>query len=316
MLFALGLPAGLGIGKLEDVGGALLKTVVDAGVPVLVFFTMIVVGMELTVDDFRRVARQPRSIVAAIVGQFVLLPVVGWLLVRSLDLKPAISRGVLLVAACPSGTMANVYNYMGRGNVALSVTLTAVSCLVAVLTTPLSLAVLQSQESMDFPVPFAVLAGQLLLLLVLPVLIGMGIRRRWPNITKRHGRTLLGFSIAALAALLGFIIVQEAEQFASALTDIAAAASLLTVLAFGAGWAANWASGAGTTDRFAVGMVFAVRNVGIATAIAVTVLGRVEFAVFATGYFLAQAPMLLAAVFAFRWMRVADRNPPDGACLP
>jgi hypothetical protein len=76
--------------------------------------------------------------------------------------------------------------------------------------------------------------------------------------------------------------VQEAEHFASALTEIAAAAALLTVLAFGAGWATAWASGAGATDRFAVGMVFVVRNVGIATTIAVTVLGRIEFAVFAT----------------------------------
>jgi hypothetical protein len=62
---------------------------------------------------------------------------------------------------------------------------------------------------------------------------------------------------------------------------------LLTLLAFGAGWATGWARGAGAMDRFTVGMVFVVRNVGIATAIAVTVLGRVEFAVFATAYFLA-----------------------------
>jgi hypothetical protein len=134
----------------------------------------------------------------------------------------------------------------------------------------------------------------------------MGIRRRWPDITRRHGRTLLGFTTATLAALLGFIIVPEAEQFASALADIAAA--LLTVLAFGARWAMARASGAGATDRFTVGMVFVVRNVAIATAIAVTVLGRVEFAVFATAYFLAQVPILLAAVLVFRCVRITDGN--------
>jgi len=121
-----------------------LKTVVDAGVPVLVFFAMVVVGMELTTDDFRRVARQPGTVVAATVGQFILLPVLGWLFVRCLGLQPAIAQGVLLVTACPSGAMANVYTYLGRASVALSVTLTAVSCLTAVLTTPLALAVLQA----------------------------------------------------------------------------------------------------------------------------------------------------------------------------
>jgi BASS family bile acid:Na+ symporter len=223
--------------------------------------------------------------------------------------------GVLLVAACPSGAMANVYTYLARANLALSVTLTAVSCLVAVLATPLALAVLQAQvgESTGFPVPFGLLAGQLVLLLVLPVLTGMGIRRCWPDITRRHGHTLLGFNIAALVALLGFVIVQEAEQFASALTDIAAAAALLTVLAFGAAWATGWASGAGTMDRFTVGMVFVVRNVGIATAIAVTILGRVEFAVFATAYFLTQVPILLTAVLMFRCTRVGDETNFTGA---
>jgi predicted Na+-dependent transporter len=137
-------------------GGPLLKTVVDAGVPVLVFFAMVVVGMELTAGDFRRVARQPGTVVAATVGQFVSLPIIGWLLVRCLGLQPAIARGVLLVAACPSGAMANVYTSLARANVALSVTLTAVSGLAAVLTTPLALAVLQAQvgESTGFPVRY------------------------------------------------------------------------------------------------------------------------------------------------------------------
>src|SRR5947208_7759581 len=127
---------------------------------------------------------------------------------------------------------------------------------------------------------------------------------------------MIGLSIAALAALLGFIIAQEAEQFASTVADIAAAAALLTFLAFGAGWATGWASGAEATDRFTVGMVFVVRNVGIATAIAVTVLGRVEFAVFATAYFLAQVPILLAAVGVFRAVGVIDGNNPAGVDHP
>jgi hypothetical protein len=124
----------------------------------------------------------------------------------------------------------------------------------------------------------------------------------------------MSLSFGALAALLGFIIVQEAEDFASAVTSVAAAAVLLTILAFGAGWAIDWASTAGAMDRFTVGMVFVVRNmvfvvrnVGLATAIAVTVLGRAEFAVFATAYFLVQVPLLLAAVLVFRYLRVAGK---------
>jgi BASS family bile acid:Na+ symporter len=282
----------------------LLKTIVDAGVPVLVFVAMVVVGMELTMNDFRRVARQPRIILAATVGQIVLLPVIGWLLARSLPHQLAVAQGVMLVTACPSGAMANVYTLVGRGNVALSVTLTAVSCLAAVLTTPLALAVLQAHadELTGFSAPLGMLMGQLFILLVLPVLGGMAVRRRWPDITRRHGRTLLGLGVASLTALLLLVIMNEAEQFAHAFADLAAAASVLTIAGFGAGWATGFVSGAGASDRFTVGMVFVVRNVGIATAIAVTALGRVEFAVFGTAYFLAQTPVLLAAALAVRGM--------------
>ena len=85
--------------------------------------------------------------------------------------------------------MANVYAYLARANVAMSVSFIAVSCLAGVMATPVALAVLQAQdrESTGFPVPFGVLAGQLLLLLVLPVPACMGIRRHWPEITRRTG---------------------------------------------------------------------------------------------------------------------------------
>jgi predicted Na+-dependent transporter len=90
------------------------------------------------------------------------------------------------------------------------------------------------------------------------------------------------------------------------------AVAVLTGLALLAGYGTGWAGGGGTTDRFTVALVFVVRNVGIATAIAVTVLNQLEFAVFATAYFLSQLPLLLAAALVFRWMRVTDRNLKDG----
>jgi len=282
----------------EDV----LQTVVDTGVPGLVFFTMVVVGLELTIEDFRRVARQPGTVVAATVGQFLLLPFACWLLVHFLGLKTMIAQGMLLVVACPSGAMANVYTYLGRGNVALSVTLTTVSCLAAVATTPLAMAALQAtaSEPVSYPVPVGVLAGQLVVLLVLPVVLGMSIRTWWPEVNRRHGRSLLGCSIAALATLLAFIIMQAAEQFVRSLIEITTGAALLTAMAFGSGWATGWVTGNDARDSFTLAMVFVVRNVGVATAIAVSVLGQVEFAVFATAYFLAQTPLLLAAALVFR----------------
>jgi ACR3 family arsenite efflux pump ArsB len=116
---------------------------------------------------------------------------------------------------------------------------------------------------------------------------------------------LFGFNVFALAALLGFVIVHEADHLTTGLGDLVLATVLLTALAFGSGWGMSWAGGGQSADRFAVGMVFVVRNVGIATAIAVTALGHVEFAAFGSAYFVAQVPLLLACVWAYRSQRRA-----------
>lgn len=288
----------------------MLKPVLDIAVPALVFLMMVVVGLGLTTEDFRRVASRPWLVAAAIIGQFVLLPTVALILARSLHLSPTVEKGVLLVAACPAGSMANFYTYLARANVALSVSLTAVSCVAAMLTMPILLLSFQAYlgESATFAVPVPVILRQLLLTLLVPVLMGMALRRFWPAVTQRHQRSFFGLSLAALAALIGFIIAHEAEHFVSEWPAIARVVGLLTGLAMLAGYATGWLCRAGATDRFTVGMVFVVRNVGIATAIAVTVLGDLEFAVFATAYFLSQVPLLLAAVAVFRWGPSANQT--------
>src|SRR4051812_16922746 len=257
----------------------MLKPVLDFGIPTLVILAMIAVGLGLTADDFRRVVRKPGLMVAATVGQWVFLPLIALVLVRSLGLSPSVEKGVLLVAACPAGSMANVYGHLARADVALSVTLTAVSCLAALVTMPALMIGFRAYlgESATFVVPIPAIIGQLLLTLILPILAGMAARRRWPAMTGRHRRILFGSSLGALAALIGLVIAQEAAHFSAQLGEIALAVTLLTILAFAAGWATGRFGGA-REDRFTVGLVFAVRNVGIATAVAVAVLGRPDFA--------------------------------------
>ena len=205
--------------------GGVLKLIVDTGVPVLVFFTMVVVGIGLTVADFRRIVRLPGTVLWATLGQAVLLPLFGWMIVCGLELRPALALGVLLIAVCPSGAIANVYTQLARGDVALSVTLTAVSGLISGLTAPVALTVFQARDTatFNFEVAPGVLAGHLLVLLVLPVLCGMGVRSYWPSVNERYGKTLLRFNVAALVTLLGLVITLEADRFADGLTEIAAA---------------------------------------------------------------------------------------------
>jgi BASS family bile acid:Na+ symporter len=290
----------------------MLKTVLDVTVPILVFWLMVTVGLELTEEDLRRVTRQLRIVLLATAAQVLLWPLVAVALLATLPLKPYIEMGILLVAACPSGGMANFYTYLGRANLALSVTLTAVSCLTAVLTMPLMLALFRTQ--LDDPAllsaPIPLMMGQLLFLLILPILIGMFVSRARPSLSKRHGRALLRLGIVALAALIAFVVVQEWERLFQDFTEISLTVGVLTTLMLLGGWLVGWACALGARDRFALTMVLVVRNVSIATAVAVTVLGRVEFAVFATAYFLNQVPILLAALVLFRLTRSSNPDTP------
>jgi predicted Na+-dependent transporter len=138
----------------------------------------------------------------------------------------------------------------------------------------------------------------------LPLIALILIRRRWPAIAESNRRGLFTLSMGALAVMIGLVIVQEARHFAAEIAEISLAVTLLTGLAPAAGWATGWARG-DPRDRFTVGLVFVVRNVGVATAIAVTVLGRIDFAVFASACFLSQAPLVLAAAFFHRRLRTA-----------
>jgi BASS family bile acid:Na+ symporter len=108
-----------------------MKPVVDAGVPVPVFFAMVTVVLALAAVDFRRIASKPGTVMAAILGQALPLPVLGGLPVRCLSLQASIARGLSLVAACPGGGMANVYTYRRHTNMSRSGTLTGLSCLAA-----------------------------------------------------------------------------------------------------------------------------------------------------------------------------------------
>ncbi len=283
----------------------MLKTVLDVTIPVLVFWLMFVVGLELSAEDFRRIARRFRIVALATAAQLLLWPLVAVALLATLRPRPYIETGILLVAVCPSGGMANFYTYLGRANLALSVTLTAVSCLAAVLTMPLLLALFKTQleDPATLTVPIPLMIGQLFVLLILPVLLGMFARRIRPDFPERHGRTLLRLGIVALAALIALVMIQEWEHLLADFIEIALAVGLLTGIMMLTGFVTGWACALGASDRFALAMVLVVRNVGIATAVAVTVLGRIEFAVFATAYFLNQVPILVAALVLFRLSR-------------
>ncbi|HOW77466.1 MAG TPA: bile acid:sodium symporter [Candidatus Competibacteraceae bacterium] len=275
----------------------------DAAIAAMVWGLMFVVGLELTGDDFRRMVTQPRAVVAGTLGPLLLLPLLTAGLIGSGHWPPPVVAGLILLAAGPSGALANIYAYLAGANAALAVTLTALSCLIAVVTLPLltrwGFALWLASDS-TVAVPIGPMIGQLLLLLLLPVSVGMTVRYYWPVWTMRRRSVAQRLALVGLLALLGFVLYDQADLLRVAWRDQVGAALLFTLLAMAAGWLVGGFSGLESRDRFTLLGEFAVRNLAIATLVAVTLLGRTDFVAFAAVLFLVQTPLLLLAVALYR----------------
>lgn len=279
-----------------------MKSFVDVAIPAITFLLLTAVGLDLTRTDFARVRSQPRLVAAGLLGPLVLLPPVALALHYVFDPPWVLSAGLLLVAACPIGGISNTYSLLARAATALSVTLTAGSCLLAVVTLPAQTRFFETLlgRPLGFAAPVGALLAQLLFMLTLPVATGMFVRSRWPGLAERHSQGLRRLAAWGLGLLIVIVVWDQHALFRSALLGTVRLAASFVLLSFAVGWATGGLLRAEPRERFTLAMEFATRNVAVATAVAVTLLGRIEFAVFATSYFLTELPLALLAGTVFR----------------
>ena len=282
-----------------------MKSVLDVAIPATAILVMTVVGLDLTRADLARVATRPQVVVAGLLGPLALLPPIALFVLAAVPMPAEIGAGLLLLAVCPVGGISNAYNYLARAATALSVTLTAASCVAAVVTMPLLTQgfELALGRPLGYRAPVGPLAAQVLAMLVLPVALGMTVRARAPGFAARHERTFARIAACGLALLLGFILVSEWDRFVTNLAATSAASALFVLLAMAAGWGVAILSGADRRERFTLPVEFATRNCAIAAAVAITLLGDTRFAVFATTYFFTEAALVGVAIVAFRRRR-------------
>jgi BASS family bile acid:Na+ symporter len=275
-----------------------VKPLIDLSVPLITFILLTVVGSSLTPDDFSRVRRQPGVVLAGLLAPLALLPPLAIALVTLFQPAPEIEAGLILIAACPIGGISNTYSYLARASTALSVTLTGLSSLCAVVTIPLLDSFFERvlHRPFGFQAPAFMLVGQLLLMLALPIGLGMWLRHGRPRFADDHGPLLQRVSFVTMGALLSMVIVDEQDRFVGGLSRTVPLAAAFILASLAAGWIVALIVRAGDRDRFTLAAEFATRNVAVATAIAVTLMGRFEFALFATTYFLTELPIMLAMI--------------------
>lgn len=204
---------------------------------VLPILTLLMFDLGLTLQprDFSLVLRQPRAVSIALFGQIVLLPVLAFVLAWAFRLPPEFFIGMVLIACCPGGSSSNVFSMLAKGDVALSVMLTALSSLITLFTIPFiinwatELSMHDAQSSIHLPV--GNLLVQNLLLVFLPVVIGMLVRWHWHRAAQRIERVLSRCTFPALILLAGIFFVQHRHTIADNIAVLGLCVTLLLVSA-------------------------------------------------------------------------------------
>jgi BASS family bile acid:Na+ symporter len=273
------------------------------GLPLALAIIMFGLGLDLTVDDFKRVGRAPKAVAIALGCQIVLLPAICFGLVALFDLPALLGIGMLLLAASPGGTTANLFSHLFRGDVALNITLTAINTVIAVVTLPLitglAIAWYDRQDEVSMPLVEIV---EVFALILLPVGIGMLVNRRAPGFARRMDKPVRIGSAVILAVLVLGILLDQRENVGDYLADVGLIAAVFCAISLVVGFHVPKALGVAGPQAIASSMEVGVHNATLAIFVAVEVLDEVEISVPAAVY------SLIMFVFAAVWGRWVSKQ--------
>ncbi|QFZ19875.1 bile acid:sodium symporter family protein [Saccharothrix syringae] len=268
------------------------------GLPVALATVMFGLGLSLAPADFARVAREPRAVAVALATQLLVLPMACFALVVVLSLEPVPAVGMMLLAASPGGTTANLFSHLFRGDVALNITLTAVNSVLAVATLPLvvnfALAHFEPAGAGGVGLEFGKVA-QVFAIVLVPVALGMLVRRRAPGFAERADRPVRVVSAVVLVAVIAGTIAAERDDVGAYLADVGLVAALFCAGSLAAGYAVPRLARVGRRQAVASAFEVGVHNSTLAITVAVSVLGSEELAVPAAVYGVVMFPLAAAA---------------------
>jgi len=223
-------------------------------------------GMTLTLADFDRVLRTPRQVVVGVVAQYAVMSLLAYVIARALRLPPELAVGVILVGACPGGTASNVITYIARGDVALSVTLTSISTILAPILTPWLTYLLARQWA---PVPIWDLFESILKIVIFPVVLGVAAHHYFPTTVRRSVRVLPLVSVAVIALIVAAVVGKNAGNIRTAGLVVFVAVILHNGLGLFLGWCIGALFRMPPAQRRALTVEVGMQNSGLAVALAV-----------------------------------------------
>jgi BASS family bile acid:Na+ symporter len=286
--------------------GSALTTI---GLPIALGIIMFGLGLSLTPGDFARVAKHPKAVVIALVCQLILLPALCLGLVVLFRLPPILAVGMMLLAASPGGTTANLYSHLFRGDVALNITLTAINSIVALFTLPLitNFAIglfLPEEEGLGIQFSKAV---EVFAIVLIPVIIGMVVRRLAPRFADAMDKPVRIASMVILAIVIVGALISNRELFFDNLGALAGITILFCALSLTIGFFVPRLFRVERRQAVASAFEIGIHNATLAIVIAVTVIGNEQMQLPAAVYGVLM--FIVALAFGLLVARRATKEP-------
>jgi BASS family bile acid:Na+ symporter len=259
--------------------------------PVAVALIVFSLGLSLTIADFKRVVVAPRGVLIGLTNLIVLSPLLAFGVAEAFGLAPALAVGLVLLGASPGGAMANMLTHLAHGRVALSVTMTAVSSVAAVVTVPLFLGLAIDHfgaRAISDDVEMTGVVIRVFLITIVPISIAMTVRARRPGWVAANEPTVKRLALGAFFVIVAGAVISEWELVYDNLAEVAAAAIALNVVAMGLSFAIARAARLDDPSATAIAMELGVHNstLTIAVGASIATVLTIPAAVYSTFMFI------------------------------
>lgn len=271
--------------------------------PLALFIIMMGMGLSLVVDDFRRVLRFPKAVAIGVILKLIAMPLFTFGLLSVIPLEPELAVGFILLAACPGGATTNLITNLAKGDVALSITLTAIASLITVFTIPI-LVNLGLQEYMgetrSIHLPFGKTMLQILAIMVIPVIIGMVINNRKPVLAQKAEKPVKIISAIFLVLIIAAALMKERANIGDFFKMAGPVALILNLVGMGIGYFVTLALTRNKQQAITVGVEVGIVNGTLGIAIAAGILGSSVMSIPSAIYSIIMFPMVILLI----WMGV------------
>ncbi|MEM6254952.1 MAG: bile acid:sodium symporter family protein [Cyanobacteria bacterium P01_D01_bin.156] len=239
--------------------------------PLALFIIMLGMGLGLTIQDFTRILVEPKAVILGLVAQLMLLPLVGFVLASIFPLSPELAVGVMILSASPGGPTSNLMTYLAKGNVALSITLTAISSLITVFTIPLVVNLAMASfmgDSTTLQLPFLTTVLQIAVITLIPVSLGMVLHHKVPTFAANVETGVKWLSLAFLGLIIVGLLAKERANVAGFFLQAGGVTFALMLVTMGLGYTIASLAKLDNPSATAITVEVGIQNGTLAIAIA------------------------------------------------